>query len=46
MTLWGYLNKLMNEQPKINRGWSDFTPTIDCGNAYLEYFIEEKSGGF
>ena len=24
----------MNEQPKINRGSSDFTPTIDCEDAF------------
>ena len=27
MTSFSNLNKLMNEQSKINRGWSDFTPT-------------------
>ena len=41
MTLFRYLNKMMNEQPKINRGWSEFTPTIDCG-LHLSKEVEQS----
>ena len=48
MKLFRYLNKMRNEQPKINRGGSDFTPTTDCGSCpplafqFLMYEIGEN----
>ena len=36
----------MNEQPKINRGWSDFTPTIDCDMAARIKMFSEQARSY